>query len=284
MIQAVPCATPSSAEVPTPDPCNLIVNYIPTPVTDEKLRELFAPFGTVVSARVIVDRFNNHPKGYGFVKYTTKEAAKNAIRSMNGYKIGNKHLRVTQANGPQNHFRPPTAEPTGPATTATVLQANPAAAPQVVHFLQASPATATFQAPYTVIGGDSQLVYSQPHTAAAAGQPMYQVFLAPQANPAGQPISYFTAAPGAQPILYDMASGQPKQSLVFQTAPNPATPSMQDTVFPAFPRQSATYQVSGCTGSTSSGFTSSQALTLSNVTTASGGAAGGLAMDTTTVM
>ncbi|CAD2219376.1 RNA-binding protein [Angomonas deanei] len=93
---------PVSVPPPESDPKNLIVNYIPTPVTDAELRELFSPFGTVESARVILDRLTNHPKGYGFVKYTTEEAAKKAIQHMNGFELGNKRLRVTQANGPQN--------------------------------------------------------------------------------------------------------------------------------------------------------------------------------------
>ncbi|KEG12729.1 RNA-binding protein [Trypanosoma grayi] len=85
------------------DPRNLIVNYIPTPVTDAELRQLFEQFGVVESARVIVDRANNnHPKGYGFVKFSSEMAARAAIEGMNGFQIYNKRLRVTPARGPQN--------------------------------------------------------------------------------------------------------------------------------------------------------------------------------------
>lgn len=85
------------------DPKNLIVNYIPTPVTDEELRQMFAQFGDVESARVIVDReMNNHPKGYGFVKFRTAEAAASAIQNMNGFEILGKRLKVTPAKGHQS--------------------------------------------------------------------------------------------------------------------------------------------------------------------------------------
>lgn len=93
---------PEVSDSSDPDPKNLIVNYIPTPVRDAQLRKLFEPFGEIESVRVILDRVTSHPKGYGFVKYTTEEAAKKAIQVMNGYEIGNKRLRVTRANGPQH--------------------------------------------------------------------------------------------------------------------------------------------------------------------------------------
>ncbi|KAH9597955.1 RNA recognition motif domain [Trypanosoma melophagium] len=84
------------------DPRNLIVNYIPTPVTDAELRRLFEPFGPVETARVIRDRANNHPKGYGFVRFRSEAAAQEAIGRMNGYEIYNKRLRVDIARGPQS--------------------------------------------------------------------------------------------------------------------------------------------------------------------------------------
>lgn len=81
---------------------NLIVNYIPTPVTDAELRQLFEQFGTLESARVIVDRHTLHPKGYGFVKFRREEDAQKAMLQMNGFEIHNKRLKVTPAMGPQN--------------------------------------------------------------------------------------------------------------------------------------------------------------------------------------
>lgn len=82
------------------DPRNLIVNYIPTPVDDEELRQLFEQFGELESARVIIDRVSGVPKGYGFVKYKDENAAREAIQKMNGFEIKNKRLKVTTAKGP----------------------------------------------------------------------------------------------------------------------------------------------------------------------------------------
>lgn len=84
------------------DPTNLIVNYVPTPVTDAELRQLFEQYGELESARVIVDRHTHHPKGYGFVKFKHEASAREAIEKMNGFEILNKRLKVTPAKGPQN--------------------------------------------------------------------------------------------------------------------------------------------------------------------------------------
>ncbi|RNE97175.1 RNA-binding protein [Trypanosoma rangeli] len=85
------------------DPRNLIVNYIPTPVSDDVLRHLFERFGPLLSARVIRDRKKGeHPKGYGFVVYADKESGLAAMEAMNGFEIHNKRLRVSLAFGPGN--------------------------------------------------------------------------------------------------------------------------------------------------------------------------------------
>ncbi|ESS65013.1 RNA-binding protein [Trypanosoma cruzi] len=101
------------------DPRNLIVNYIPTPVSDESLREMFEKFGTLVSARVIRDKKRDgHPKGYGFVVYAERESGLRAMEEMNGFKIHNKHLRVSPAFGPGN------AQPKSETGDAVMMQAN----------------------------------------------------------------------------------------------------------------------------------------------------------------
>jgi RNA recognition motif-containing protein len=84
-----------------PDPRNLIVNYIPTPVTDAELRQMFEQFGEVESARIITDRQTQQPKGYGFVKFKEESSARAAAEVMNGFEIYSKRLKVTTARGPQ---------------------------------------------------------------------------------------------------------------------------------------------------------------------------------------
>ena len=47
---------------------NIYVGNIPWSVTDDKLEELFAQFGTVTSAKIIVDKFSKRSRGFGFVE------------------------------------------------------------------------------------------------------------------------------------------------------------------------------------------------------------------------
>jgi len=49
------------------DACNVFVKYLPANVTDEKLNELFASCGTIVSCKVMIDHKTNTSLGYGFV-------------------------------------------------------------------------------------------------------------------------------------------------------------------------------------------------------------------------
>ena len=55
----------------------LFVGGLPFSTTDEELNELFAAHGTVVSAKVIMDRDTNRSKGFGFVEFESEEEASN---------------------------------------------------------------------------------------------------------------------------------------------------------------------------------------------------------------
>ncbi|OGV65194.1 MAG: RNA-binding protein [Lentisphaerae bacterium RIFOXYB12_FULL_65_16] len=66
-------------------------------VTDEDLRQLFAPFGTVSSAQVIMDRDTGRAKGFGFVEMSTDEEAQAAIAGLNGKENSGRALTVNEA-------------------------------------------------------------------------------------------------------------------------------------------------------------------------------------------
>jgi len=48
--------------------------------------------------RIVYDRETGRPKGFGFCEYQDQESAINATRSLNGYEIGGRTLRVDNAN------------------------------------------------------------------------------------------------------------------------------------------------------------------------------------------
>ena len=66
-------------------------------VTSDELKQLFAAYGTVQSADVIMDRDTGRAKGFGFVEMSTEEEAKAAIAALNGKDNGGRALTVNEA-------------------------------------------------------------------------------------------------------------------------------------------------------------------------------------------
>ncbi len=75
----------------------LYVGSLAYSITDDKLKEIFAEAGTVVSAQVIVDRDTNQSKGFGFVEMSSDEEAQSAIKTLNGKDVDGRALVVNEA-------------------------------------------------------------------------------------------------------------------------------------------------------------------------------------------
>jgi len=75
----------------------LYVGNLSFNIGDSGLQELLAPFGTVVSAKVIMDRETGRAKGFGFVEMGTDEEASAAIAALNGKEIEGRALTVNEA-------------------------------------------------------------------------------------------------------------------------------------------------------------------------------------------
>ena len=69
--------------------------------TEDKLRELFAAHGEVVSANVVTDNHTGRPRGFAFVEMTTDEAAQAAIAALNGQEVDGRQLNVAEARPPR---------------------------------------------------------------------------------------------------------------------------------------------------------------------------------------
>jgi RNA recognition motif-containing protein len=66
-------------------------------VTDEQLQELFAAHGTVESAKVIMDKYTDSSRGFGFVEMSTQQEAEQAIAALNGTEHEGRVLTVNVA-------------------------------------------------------------------------------------------------------------------------------------------------------------------------------------------
>lgn len=75
----------------------LYVGNLPYGVNDEGLKQLFAEFGEVTDAKVIVDKFSNRSKGFGFVTMADDASAQKAIDAMNNKEIEGRAIVVNVA-------------------------------------------------------------------------------------------------------------------------------------------------------------------------------------------
>jgi RNA recognition motif-containing protein len=83
----------------------LFVGGLAYSVNDDQLKDLFAAAGTVVSAQVIVDKYSNQSKGFGFVEMSSEEEAKKAIDELNGKDFEGRSIAVNEAR-PQERREP----------------------------------------------------------------------------------------------------------------------------------------------------------------------------------
>ena len=75
----------------------LYVGNLAYSVDKSRLEEMFADFGAVVSAQVIMDRETNRSKGFGFVEMGSDQEAQAAIAALNGKNMDGRNLTVNEA-------------------------------------------------------------------------------------------------------------------------------------------------------------------------------------------
>lgn len=76
---------------------NIYVSNLSFNVQDEDLREFFAPYGEVTSAKVITDRTTNQSRGFGFIEMPDETASKKAIAELDGATVENRTIKVNEA-------------------------------------------------------------------------------------------------------------------------------------------------------------------------------------------
>ncbi len=79
----------------------LYVGNLAYSVDKSRLEEMFAGFGAVLSAQVIMDRETNRSKGFGFVEMGSEQEAQAAIAALNGKNMDGRNLTVNEARPPE---------------------------------------------------------------------------------------------------------------------------------------------------------------------------------------
>jgi len=73
------------------------VGNLPYTFTNDQLSEMFAPFGQIGEASVVMDRDTGQSKGFGFVQMEDDAAARAAIAQLNGQMLEDRALTVNEA-------------------------------------------------------------------------------------------------------------------------------------------------------------------------------------------
>ena len=76
---------------------NLYISNLSYNISDEDLRQLFADYGEISSAKVIMDRETGRSRGFGFVELSDDELAKKAIEELNQASYDGKVINITEA-------------------------------------------------------------------------------------------------------------------------------------------------------------------------------------------
>jgi cold-inducible RNA-binding protein len=83
----------------------LYVGNLPYSYRDEDMQQAFSQYGSVTSAKVMMERDTGRSKGFGFVEMGSEAEAQAAIKGMNGQQIGGRGLVVNEARPMES--RPP---------------------------------------------------------------------------------------------------------------------------------------------------------------------------------
>ena len=76
---------------------NMYVSNLSFHTTVEDLKDLFAAFGEVTSAKVIIDKLTNRSRGFGFVEMASEEQGNAAMTGLNNKEIEGRFLSVSIA-------------------------------------------------------------------------------------------------------------------------------------------------------------------------------------------
>src|SRR6187397_2489018 len=76
---------------------NIYVGNLSWNLKEQDLANLFTPYGEVASAKIVMDKFTQRSKGFGFVEMPNDEQAQAAIAQLNGSEIEGRNLVVNES-------------------------------------------------------------------------------------------------------------------------------------------------------------------------------------------
>jgi len=76
---------------------NIYVGNLNFTTTEDAIRALFEPHGTVDSVKIITDRDTGRPRGFGFVEMPDDNEGRTAISSLDGQDLEGRQIKVNEA-------------------------------------------------------------------------------------------------------------------------------------------------------------------------------------------
>jgi RNA recognition motif-containing protein len=76
---------------------NIYVSNLRFHTSEEDLKNLFSKYGSVTSAKIIMDRETNRSRGFAFVEMPSEEEANAALKGLNGKDVQGRALSVSVA-------------------------------------------------------------------------------------------------------------------------------------------------------------------------------------------
>jgi RNA recognition motif-containing protein len=76
---------------------NIYVSNLGYGVQDEDLKGLFNSYGQVSSAKIILDKFTNQSRGFGFVEMMDDAEGQKAVTGLNGATMDGRSIKVSEA-------------------------------------------------------------------------------------------------------------------------------------------------------------------------------------------
>ncbi|HMM21691.1 MAG TPA: RNA-binding protein [Selenomonadales bacterium] len=83
-------------------PKTLYVGNLPWRITEAELEDVFRPYGTVISSRIISDRETGRSRGFGFVEVDDADAEK-MISAVNETEVGGRQIVVNESKPRQGY-------------------------------------------------------------------------------------------------------------------------------------------------------------------------------------
>lgn len=80
----------------------LFVGNLPWSISDDRLKELFSKYSSVVSTAVILDKETGRSRGFGFVEFSDDAEATTAISEMNQAEADGRQIIVNEARPRQD--------------------------------------------------------------------------------------------------------------------------------------------------------------------------------------